>query len=104
MTQICLLCTSGDREMKIKSKRDFEVEYSFIKLFARNLEIIGSSSQNWVKLDQLCTRYANFGLFDPILAIITSEIGFLKLVLRSQYISLKVSINSCFGHFITIFR
>ena len=32
------LCTNVDRKIKIKSKRNFQVAYSFMKLFSRNLE------------------------------------------------------------------
>ena len=37
--QTCTSCTNGDRKMKSKSKRNFEVKYSFMKIFPRNLEI-----------------------------------------------------------------
>ena len=39
MAQNCISCTNGDRKMKIKSKRNVEERYSFLKLFSRNLEI-----------------------------------------------------------------
>ena len=38
--QTCILCTNGDRKMKIKSKRNFEGRYSFKKLFSKYLEIL----------------------------------------------------------------
>ena len=31
--QTLISCTNGERKMKIKSKRNFEVRYSFVKLF-----------------------------------------------------------------------
>ena len=34
--QTCISYTNGDRKMKIKSKSNFEVRYSFMKLFYRN--------------------------------------------------------------------
>ena len=36
--QTRISCTNGVRKMKIKSKRNFDVRYSCIKLFCRNLE------------------------------------------------------------------
>ena len=36
MAQTRMLCTNGDRKMKIKIKRKFEVRYLFMKLFSRN--------------------------------------------------------------------
>ena len=39
-TETCILCTNGDRKMKIKSKRNFEVRYTFMKLFSQNLEFL----------------------------------------------------------------
>ena len=33
-------CTNGDRKIKIKSKRNIEVRYSFMKLFFGNLKIL----------------------------------------------------------------
>ena len=38
--QTRILCTNGVRKMKIKSKRNFEVRYSFMKLFSQNIEIL----------------------------------------------------------------
>ena len=38
--QTGISCTNGDWKMKIKSKRNFEVRYSFMKLFTQNLEIL----------------------------------------------------------------
>ena len=38
-TQTCISRTNGDRKKKIKSKRNFEMRYSFMKLFSGNLEI-----------------------------------------------------------------
>ena len=38
--QTRISCTNGDRKMKIPSKRNFEVRYSFMKLFSRNPEIL----------------------------------------------------------------
>ena len=38
--QTCISSANGDRKMKIKSKRKFEVRYSFMKLFSRILEIL----------------------------------------------------------------
>ena len=37
--QTGISCTNGDREMTIKSKRSFQVKYSFMKLFSQNLDI-----------------------------------------------------------------
>ena len=37
--QTHMLGTNGDRNFKIQSKRNFEVRYSFMKTFSRNLEI-----------------------------------------------------------------
>ena len=37
--QTLVLGTNGDRNFKIQSKRNFEVRYSFMKTFSRNLEI-----------------------------------------------------------------
>ena len=37
--QTCISCTNGHRKIKINSKRDFEVRYSFMKLFSQNREI-----------------------------------------------------------------
>ena len=37
--QTCISRTNGDRKKKIKSKRNFEMRYSFMKLFSGNLEI-----------------------------------------------------------------
>ena len=38
--QTAISCTNGDNQkMTIKSKRSFQVKYSFMKLFSRNLEI-----------------------------------------------------------------
>ena len=39
-TQTRISGINGDRKMKIKSKRNFEVRYSFMKLFSRNLKIL----------------------------------------------------------------
>ena len=45
--------TNGDRKMKIKSKKNYEVTYLFIELSFQNLEVLApcwtSSSQNWNK-------------------------------------------------------
>ena len=38
--QTRISCTNDVRKMKIKSKRNFEVQYSLMKLFSRNLEIL----------------------------------------------------------------
>ena len=38
--QTHILCTYGDRKMKIKSKKNFKVRYSFMKLVSQNLEIL----------------------------------------------------------------
>ena len=38
--QTCILCSNGDRKMKMKSKWNFELSYLFMKLFSRNLEIL----------------------------------------------------------------
>ena len=35
--QTFIPCTNCDRKMQIKSKRNFEVRYSFMKLFSGNL-------------------------------------------------------------------
>ena len=37
--QNCISCTNGERKMKIKSQKNFEVRYSFMKLFSRYLEV-----------------------------------------------------------------
>ena len=37
--QTCVSCPNGDRRIKIKSKRNFEVRFLFMKLFSRNHEI-----------------------------------------------------------------
>ena len=37
--QTCISRANGDRKKKIKSKRNFEMRYSFMKLFSGNLEI-----------------------------------------------------------------
>ena len=37
--QIVISCTNVDRKMKIKSKRNFQIRYSFMKLFSQNLDI-----------------------------------------------------------------
>ena len=37
--QTCISFTNGHRKIKINSKRNFEVRYSFKKLFSQNLEI-----------------------------------------------------------------
>ena len=37
--QTCTSCTNCGRKMKIQSKRNFEVKYSFMKFFSQNLEI-----------------------------------------------------------------
>ena len=39
-TQTCVSATNDVRKMKIKSKGNFEVRYSFMKLFSRNLETL----------------------------------------------------------------
>ena len=44
--------TNGKRKIKVKSKRNFEVRYSFMRLFSRDLEI--PLSQNWTKKTQIC--------------------------------------------------
>ena len=33
-------CTNGDRKIKIKNKKNFEVKYSFMRLFSGNLKIL----------------------------------------------------------------
>ena len=33
-------CTNGDRKMKIKSKRYFQADYSFMKPFSQNFEVL----------------------------------------------------------------
>ena len=38
--QTGISCTNGDRKIKIKSKKNFEVRYSFMKLFSGNLKIL----------------------------------------------------------------
>ena len=38
--QTHISCTNGDKKMKIKSKRNSEVRYLFMKLFSQNLEIL----------------------------------------------------------------
>ena len=38
--QIGTSCTNVDRKMKIKSKRYFEVNYSFVKPFSQNIEVL----------------------------------------------------------------
>ena len=43
--QTCISCTNGDRKMKIKIKRNFDVRYSFMKLFPRNLQILAPLDQ-----------------------------------------------------------
>ena len=40
--QIRISCANGDRKMKIKSKRNFKVRYSFMKLISQNLEILAT--------------------------------------------------------------
>ena len=56
--QTCISGTNGDGKMKIKSTKNFDLKYSFMKLFSQNLEILAPccnvSSQNWVKKTQLC--------------------------------------------------
>ena len=37
---ICISCTNVDRKMKIKSKRYFEVNYSFVKPLSQNFEVL----------------------------------------------------------------
>ena len=41
---IGISCTYIDTKMKIKSKRIFEVKYSFIKTFSRNFEVLAQRS------------------------------------------------------------
>ena len=51
--QTRISCTNDDKKMKIKNKRNFEVSYLFMKLFPRNLEILGPCSDNIIsKLGQ----------------------------------------------------
>ena len=38
--QTTISCTNGDRRIKIKSKRNFEVRYLFMQLFSGNLKIL----------------------------------------------------------------
>ena len=38
--KIRISCTNIDRKMKIKSKKNFDVRYSFMKLCFQNLEIL----------------------------------------------------------------
>ena len=38
--QTGILCTNGDRKIKTKSKRNFEVRFLFMKLFSGNLKIL----------------------------------------------------------------
>ena len=38
--QACISCTNGDTKMKIKSKRNFEMRYLFMKLFSQNPKIL----------------------------------------------------------------
>ena len=61
-------CTNSIKKMKIKSKRNFEVRYSFINLFSQNLEILAPchdvSSQNWLKKTQIVYQFGtNSGPF-----------------------------------------
>ena len=55
-TQAQIPCINGDKKMKIKSKSNFEVRHSFMKL---NLEILAPCFDviisNWVKKTQICT-------------------------------------------------
>ena len=37
--QTYISCTNSERKMKIKSQKNFEVRYSFMKLFSRCLEV-----------------------------------------------------------------
>ena len=111
--------TNGHRKIKINSKRNFEVRYSIMELFSRNLEILApclmSSSQNWVKKIQSCIpcrtggkniknrNYNNFGSKIYFCRKNFKRLSkFVKPVLRSQFICLKVSINSYFDPFIAI--
>ena len=47
-------CTNVDRKMKIESKRYFEVNYSFMKSFSQNLEVLTNvvtlSTESWRKI------------------------------------------------------
>ena len=56
--QTGISCTNGDRKTIIKSKKNFEVRYSLMKLFSGNLKILApcrmSSFQNRVKKTQVC--------------------------------------------------
>ena len=38
--QTRISCTNGHRKIKSNSKRNYEVRYSFMKLFSQNLEIL----------------------------------------------------------------
>ena len=52
-TQTRISGINGDKKMKIKSKRNFEVRYSFMKLFSRNLKILAPCCDVIIsKLDQ----------------------------------------------------
>ena len=51
-TQSRISSANGDRKMKIKSKRNFELSYSFMKLFSGNLEIRAPFCDIISKVDQ----------------------------------------------------
>ena len=55
MTQTCISCTSGDREMEVNSKGKIKVRFSFLKALSQNFEVLPPPPQSDVinpKLDQ----------------------------------------------------
>ena len=51
-TQTHISYTNGDRKMKIKSKRNFQVRNFFIEILKFKAHNVMPSSQNWVEVTQ----------------------------------------------------
>ena len=57
-TKTCISCTNGDRKMELKSKRNFEVRYTFMELFSQNLEFLAPCCH--VIISKLGQKHSNF--------------------------------------------
>ena len=70
--QICISCVNDDRKINgDKSKKNFEMRHSFIKLFPRSFEILVPCCD--LIISKFGQKYSSF--FDPNSAIIMSALG-----------------------------